>query len=174
MIAFVDESVRRVGIGVYVVGCVVMDPGNEAIEDALRRDRPFQFSKADAGHKARMLDMMRQLELRTSAYFLRGLFSAGGEEKARVLCLRRMLQDLMDWDVHDLVLESRRPRQDTFDAITIVSAKRAGLAPDPLAYDWRPKAERRLSMADAVAGALRTTYEHHLVSMGTVIREVRP
>jgi hypothetical protein len=145
VIAFVDESVRRSHLGTYAIG-VVPIPAERCHElrSALSKLPLFHFNGADAAHKAAMFERISQWGLETGGYYLRGLFQVGGEEEARKHCLKRLLLDLKDWGVHELILESRRERQNTFDAINIIASARAGLAPDPINYDWRPKAERLL------------------------------
>jgi hypothetical protein len=174
VIAFVDESVRHGGVGTYVLGCVLIPPDKcDELRTELARRPPFHFSNSDTQHRTAMLEWIGATGVATSGYALRGLFVVGGEEEARKLCVARLLQDLLDWDVHDLVMESRRERQNTFDAIAIEAARYAGNAPDPLAYGWRPKAERLLSMADAIAGAVRiTAHDRALDEMGTLVRKV--
>jgi hypothetical protein len=105
-----------------------------------------------------MLAQINAWGLLSAGYVYRGLYLFGvGREGARQRCLGRLLQDLSTWGVTQLVIESRRPRENTFDAMTIIPAVRSMFVPAGLSltYGWASKREPMLWVADAVAGAVR-------------------
>lgn len=178
MIAFVDESIRETGVGMYVVAAVIA-PVNECgdLREGLTKRGRFHFYKAGEARRAGMLRAIKSCRLGTSAYVYRGLFPIG-QENARARCLRSLLRDLKAWGVDELVIESRHGRADLWDRITIMSALNSQTAPDALAYKWEgANDEPMLWMADAIAGAVRANaeddrYAEVLERMRTAIRQV--
>ena len=75
------------------------------------------------------------------------------QERARALCLSRLLWELAQLDVPDLTLESRQNR-DRHDASTIGPARRARRAHQALQFDHRrPHDEPLLWLPALFAGA---------------------
>ncbi|MGH9102826.1 MAG: hypothetical protein ACRDYD_07585 [Acidimicrobiales bacterium] len=81
--------------------------------------------------------------------------AARKEDRARALCLNRLLWDLRQEGVAKLVLESREEHNDRKDQRTIVRAQKARSADPDLSYVFRrPLEEPLLWLADAAASAI--------------------
>jgi hypothetical protein len=79
------------------------------------------------------------------------------QDRARAKCPARMLWDLGQSGIEDVVFESRGRHNDSKDARTIGQSKRAGGTSASLRYEFaRPHAEPLLWIPDAVAGAVAT------------------
>lgn len=178
VIAFVDESVKEAGVGTYVVGCVIT-PHTECGE--LRKELVaggrFHFRKAGIKRQVAMLEKIASRRLACSAYVYRGLYPIG-QEGGRGFCFDRLLLDLQQWGVGELVIESRGRERDSWDNTTILGARHRGQAPEPLTYCWqRNDADPLLWMADAVAGAVRvnvtSTHERYKEPLGKMCCEIR-
>jgi hypothetical protein len=175
LIAFVDESIEDWGVGTYVIGCVVVPHFEcEELRREVQRRGPFHFNSASLASQLSMLRWIGVAALLPAGYIYRGLYPIG-REGARQVCLVRLLRDLRDWDVEELVIERRRSWEDTRDAVTIIHGMHAGSAPPGLCYAWRPKSEAMLRLPDAVAGAIRAdrrlgAYQSTLKRIGTVRR----
>ena len=103
-----------------------------------------------------MLSAIQAVRVLASAYVYRGVYQVG-REGARQECIRRMLLDLRDWEVSELVFEGRRAWENTKDALTVYGAGHIGLGPKPLPCHWRDKTEPLLRLPDVIAGAVRAT-----------------
>jgi hypothetical protein len=183
VIAFADESVKEDGVGTYVIGCVIA-ASNEcpALRVSLKGRGKFHFNQASRPRREEMLRNIGEWGLGPCAYVLRGyhLLKGTTQEVARRRCLDRLLLDLRDWGVSELVLESRRRQQDTWDLGAILDALQAKRAPAGLTYGHkRSSQEPLLWPADAIASAVRATFnlppefEVALRKIGTEIRSVR-
>jgi len=157
MHAFVDESLRAAGDGLYMVAAVVVVDGDiEASRRAaqnvlLARQRRFHWRNESERQRLRMLEVISTLDATALAYSraLRG----ERQERARALCIERMLWDLREMGVSEVVFESRG-RGNNKDARTIANAQRAGVAAKTMRYRFeRPEEEPMLWIPDAVAGA---------------------
>lgn len=149
---------RRTAAGLYVVAAaVVMDTPDKASAAAkevlLPRQSRFHWRDELDRQRYRMLDCMLAAELAVYGYIRRSV-PARGQERARALCLRRLLWDLQDAKVDEVVLESRHAA-DRRDRQTIVRAQKAGVAATGLKYRHAfPDSEPPLWLADAAAGAI--------------------
>jgi hypothetical protein len=175
VIAFVDESIRAGIDGMYVVGLVIAagidcDPVRRAFEGTQR----FHFSAEGEARREAMLRGIGDSGFGSAAYVHRGL--PKGQPRARRLCLVRLLWDLMQWGVEEVVFESRQAHNDRLDRIVIVAAQKSGAASPGLLYTWNtPLGDTMLWMADAIAGAVSAhieagEYREVLRRLGTEIQ----
>jgi hypothetical protein len=161
MIAFLDESLRRPPDGLYVVAAVVVMSEPESVRrvaqvpvSPTRPRRRFHWRDEEDRERFGMLDRMNELGLLVLGYVRRPI-TVGGQERARVLCLNRLLWDLQHNGVTDLVIESRREVSDQRDRSAIIHAQQAGIASPDLHYrHMQPTLEPLLWLADAAAGAI--------------------
>ncbi|TAN31379.1 hypothetical protein EPN29_13545 [bacterium] len=164
LVAYVDEAMRATtteeGRSIYVmaaVAVVVSDQlqARDTLAAALQgRSSRFHWRLEQPARRRAMLDTIATLELpclaTTCSY-------AGGRKqpRARTLVLQRLLWELTQLGVRELVLETREEGNDAKDRVSIAQAIRAGLAPEELLYSFnRPKFEPLLFAPDAVAGAV--------------------
>jgi hypothetical protein len=157
--AYLDESVRVPPPGLYVMAAVVVPPPQAAdvratLVAGLRRGaaRYHWRDEDDAGR----IGMMRRLH----ALGLCGVVTTAPApdvrnlERARRQALLRLLWELDQRGVRDLVLESRGERRDGDDRRSVVQAQRARWAPAGVRYAFgQPRREPLLWLPDAVAGA---------------------
>lgn len=177
MIGFVDESVQDGVAGIYVVGCVIV-PNTECDELRQRFEAKVRFHFHSEGEQERvaMLKSIGSCGLATVGYVHRGL--PNGQPRARALCFNRLLWDLKEWGVDEVVFESRQSHNDRADRIIIIAAQKAGIASTSLSYEWNtPLGDPLLWTADAIAGAVaahvgRGRYSALLEELATGIRMV--
>lgn len=182
MLALVDESIRLPtpsNHGLYVVGCVIVpQPEIDALRAEVTKLGNFHFRKASTGRQEAMLRSIGGWRLLVAGYSRRG-WPIGGKEEARQACMKRMLLDLRDWEITEIVFEQRTPPQDTRDSLSISGAARLGGGPKGVTAHWRGKEEPLLRLPDAVAGAVRTAagnparHDAVLKEIGAVRRKVR-
>ena len=182
MLALVDESIRIPtphALGLYVVGCVVLpDTEIESIRNEVIKLGSFHFRKEKKARQEMMLRQIGAWNLLPAGYSRTG-WSPGGREEARQASIRRMLVDLRDWPITELVFESRTPRQDTYDSLTVSGAGHIGQGPKGIPTRWRGKEEPLLRLPDAIAGAVRmaagkpSPHQEILKEIHTVRRTVR-
>lgn len=158
MIAYVDESLRTTPGGLYVIAAaVVLTEPDEARQVALsvllRGQRRYHWRDESEAQRHRMLDAMADLELLVLGYVRRPV-DQHAHERARVLCLRRLLWDLRG--VEELIIESRHKAADQRDRRSIVQAQQEAEGElSGLVYDFQhPDREPLLWFADAAAGAV--------------------
>jgi hypothetical protein len=124
---FVDESMRDGDRGLYLLAAVLVDANLD-----------------DARQQVASILLPRPVTPRL-------------QDRARALCMTRLLWDARALEVADLVIESRQERNDKKDRRTILRALQAQGASPNLHYRFeRPKAEPLLWLPDAVAGATAT------------------
>jgi hypothetical protein len=153
----VDEAKRDPGpgLGAFILGCVVIP---HAERDDLRRHvinlGPFHFSGSTYPRKRMMLKQIGAWGLLSTGYVKKGVYGKGFEG-ARQDCIRRLLADLKDWGIDEVIFETRRDHENTRDSLTISGLANIGLAPKSLVCHWRGKDEQLLRLPDAIAGAVR-------------------
>lgn len=158
--AYVDESARVPGEGLYLVASVVVfvDRASE-IRERLRRlllPRQLRFHWREESPKRRleMLKLIQELRVEARAY-VRNPTGRREQGRARRLCLEELLWDLRQLGIGELVIESRGEDLDRQDRQAIIEARRALIAPDGLKYGFaRPKEEPLLWIPDSIAGAV--------------------
>jgi len=157
--AFVDESMRLGGDGLYVVAAVVvvrdLDGARRAARTVLVKRQPrFHWRNESEHRRVRMLDAMRAVDA-DCRVFVRQSIAPRRQTGARALCVNGLLWDLWQSGIDDLVIESRGEHGDAADRRTILAAQRAKRASPALAYRFsRAIEEPILWMADALAGAV--------------------
>lgn len=154
--AYLDESVRLEGSGLYVMAAVVVPPDRaEAVRAALRGDRPrrrYHLHDEMAVSRAAMAERIQALGLDAVAVTSTPV-EPKRTERARRLCLLRLLWELGERGVADILIESRQ-RRDKHDRHVIGCAQRAGQVARDLRYRFEPPLEESLLwLPDVVAGA---------------------
>lgn len=155
--AYVDESLRLTGEGRYVLaGVVVPDERVAEVRAALRaavppRMRRYHWRKESAASRAHLCHTVARLDV--DAVAVTGPVDPTRQERARRQCLLRLLWELAERGVTNVVFESRRAA-DASDRRLIEHAQRAGW-PRPAQYRFaQPDAECLLWLPDVVAGAV--------------------
>lgn len=158
MRAYVDESVREAPFGRYLLAAVLV-PGDraDAIREALRasvRRGSWRFHWHDESPSRRRELAARIASLGLDAVVVHTEFTEPrGVERARARCLVRLLWELGERGVSDVVLERRQPGNNRDDR-TIAGMRRSGWAAADLRYDFSaPHQECLLWLPDIVAGA---------------------
>lgn len=159
MRAYVDESVRVAAPGLYVLAGVVVRPGQaEPVRDVLRRElrhqrRPFHWRLEERTDRESMAKRVGALDL-SAVVAVASPVDAHRPERARRFCLTRMLWELEQRQVLDVLLESRT-HLDSEDRAHILGAQKAGHLTRELRYAFeRPNLEPLLWLPDLVAGAV--------------------
>jgi hypothetical protein len=163
--AYVDESVREAAPGWYVLAAVLVPPARaDAIRAALRCGPPgvatprggwrrYHWHGESPRSRRAMAAYVGSLGLDAIAIVASGV-QPRRPERARRHCLLRLLWELHERGVCDVLLESRF-RLDESDRRLIGHAQRAGQVDAALRYAFeRPGNEPLLWPADVVAGAV--------------------
>lgn len=162
MIAYVDESLRQSGGGLYLVAAVVIAGEENHLEQLrhevdhvkLAREASFHWRNEADPQRFAMLAWIAGAKLPVRAYVHRPTLPRH-QARARAQCLKALLWDAKELGVKELVLESRQPHNDQKDRQSIVWAQKAGVAAAELRYGFaRPREEPLLWAADAMAGAV--------------------
>jgi hypothetical protein len=151
--AHVDESQRG---SPYVMACVLTDVRDHAetrrgVEQLMRPgQRRIHFHDESLAERRRFVEGFAQLPIRVIVVAAR-VDHGVDAERARALCLSRLVRGLQDRHVSRVVLESRH--DDRRDVRTIIGARR----PEPLlVFEHRqPAGEPLLWIADGAAWAGR-------------------
>ncbi|HEX4212298.1 MAG TPA: hypothetical protein VIA06_03090 [Candidatus Dormibacteraeota bacterium] len=163
--AFIDESLREPGGqrpagAVYILACAVVSGLRAGV---IRRSlrgvlRPHQHrfhwhDEAAEGRRA-MVDRLARCDFRSVAAVC-PVPDPRRSERARRLCLSRLLWELRGLKLDRLVLESRSGHSDRMDQAILGWGRRAGLCPARLACDFGlPGEEPLLWIPDSIAGAI--------------------
>lgn len=158
MTAYVDESLRLGGDGLYVLAAVVVPPSRapdvrDALHAGLRRgQRRWHWRDESAAGRVAMARAVGALGLRSVVVVVGGV-DPRRQERARRRCLTALLWELDQRRVEQVVFESRQHR-DAEDRQMIAFALRSGWVEPTMRYDFAgPFDECLLWLADAVAGA---------------------
>jgi hypothetical protein len=191
MQAFIDESLRdaappRPSGAVYILACAVVSKlRSGTIRAHLRnavdpRQRRFHWHDEGTDGRQAMVARLAGCEFRAVAAVC-PVPDPRRSERARRLCLSRLLWELRGHRLDRLVLESRRESFDRMDLAILGWARRAGLCPSWLACDFGlPVEEPLLWIPDALAGAVGQSLSgdgRFLVGLGRrapVVHELRP
>jgi hypothetical protein len=175
MRAYIDESVRVVTPGLYVLAAVTVPPRRaDGIVELLRASLPPGQRRShwrdDSGARRRTLvAQFAELELNATIVVARPMTSAR-QERARRLCLRRLLWELEQQGVLEALLESRG-EQDQADRRVIAGCQRSGQLSGRWTYAFGSKSEPLLWLPDTVAGAaslaLAQDQPEYLTGLGT-------
>jgi hypothetical protein len=181
MQAFLDESVRSGDPGLYVLAAVVV-PRDRAddIRHQLRASLPGRRSRAhwreyDEPRRRKFVEDLMGFHL-TSVVAVASPVDPRRQERARRHCLKRLLWELDQAGILDVVLESRRD-QDLADQKHILHCQADGHVSATLVYGFaQPLTEPLLWLPDAVAGAVSMAYgelaQDHLDRMGPMVMVV--
>lgn len=160
MIAVVDETTPELaGAVLYTVVSAVLIADEVTAMDALAsvlpagRKRPFHWNQE--GPQAR--EAMRNC-IETVGVVGRAVVVQCGrrtQERARAVALADTVQHLLGEGCSEMLIESRSNAGDGRDRAVILDQLRLQETPGRLAYDWRPKQEPLIWIADAVGGAVR-------------------
>jgi hypothetical protein len=158
--AYLDESARYHPDGsLYVVtAALVADAAKDAVRTRMRGlllpgQRRLHWREESPARQTLIIDAVAQLDPTTLACAVRPV-APHHQERARARCLTRLLWELIEHRVTHLVFESRDESLNNRDAVTIANARRAGQAPEDMAFDFGdPNEEPLLWLPDAIAGA---------------------
>jgi len=157
--AYLDESARHSGAGLYVVAAALV-PDDEAadVREAMRgllapRQVRFHWNKEHASARWRAVETVAALGLRIVAVATSPL-DHRKTERARRHCLLRLLWEVGQRGVVAVTFESRQ-KHDTSDRQVIAAGQRAGVVSPGLRYDFGlPRSEPLLWLPDIAAGAV--------------------
>lgn len=160
MRAYIDESMRVADPGLYVLASVVVpdaaaDEVREDLRAGLRRRRP-RFHWRDEQQADRMLMAGRIAQLALPALVaVASPVDHRRPERARRVCLTRLLWELRQRQVDYVVFETRQEHRDRQDRAYVLHAQKAGRASPALHYAFAgPLQEPLLWLPDLVAGAV--------------------
>ena len=111
MIGFVDESIRAGANGIYVIAAAIIAPSDsdhmrQDVRALLRgRQQRFHWRDESEAMRQRMLDHLTRLDL-DAIISVQEPVEPAKLERARALCLQRLLWELLDTDLEELVIES--------------------------------------------------------------------
>lgn len=147
--------------GLYVVAAVIVEERQEEARAQARAVLPpkqVRFHWRDEGGARRLAMLGCIVGLGASARgYVHRMADVRRQDRSRALCFKRLLWDLGQAGVGELVIESRREPNDRKDRQTIIWAQKAHIASQALDYrHGLPKEEPLLWFADALAGALRS------------------
>ncbi|WP_436701061.1 hypothetical protein [Nocardioides sp. BYT-33-1] len=161
--AWVDESVSVGGDapGFYVLAASVADPGGaEAMRSALRElvpkpRRRLHWHSEEAATRREVIERIAELNA-IHVVVVRDLPDARRQERARRLCLERLLFELDQLEVARVWLESRGSVADGRDQLMVAALRGSGAVSAALRVGLaRPLDEPMLWLPDAVAGVVR-------------------
>jgi hypothetical protein len=184
MRAYVDESVRvRAGVtGLYVLGAVLVpqassDGIRHGLRDSMAGDQRRAHWRADSAvRRRRLVQLIATLELEAVVTIAQPI-DPRRQERARRLCLLRLMWELEERGVGSVVLESRGD-QDNEDRRVIRERQRAGLVHESWTYEFgNPLTEPLLWLADYVVGSVSLAYwandGEHLDAMSAQIKIIQ-
>ena len=160
MRAYVDESGRNAAPGLYVLAGVVVatdqaDEVRAVLRSGLRHKRHrFHWHEEEHGDQEGMAKLVGSLDL-VAVVVVATPVDPRRPERARRLCLTRLLWELEHRNARDVLLESRGPAQDRDDRQHIGNTQRAQQLKPGLAFGFGdPLVEPLLWLPDLVAGAV--------------------
>lgn len=159
LIAVMDETTPQMGAGVYYVltTAVIMTPEGLAVDigglfaDTPGRIRPFHWVREGVAVKQRMIDII----VAGGVVAISRYQSVGRKKQgqARTLLVKAIAEDLAHEQIVHLMIESGDRSTDARDKAALLDhfRERGGV---PFTFDWRPKQEPLLWIADAINGAI--------------------
>ena len=165
MRAYVDESVRVAAPGLYVLAAVTvsLDEAEEVRavlrESLSQRQRRFHWRAESAQRREAMAKIVSVLAL-PGLVVITSPIDPRRRERARRVALTRLLWELEQRQVFDVLFESRQEIADQADRSHIGTCQRAGHVNRQLRYGFgQPLAEPLLWLPDLLAGATTTAYD---------------
>ena len=179
--AYVDESIRAAVPGLYVLASVVVpatraEEVREDLRGVLRTRRPrFHWRDEQDGDRLLMAEMLAQFTLPAVVAVVSPM-DHRRSERARRVCLTRLLWELQQRHVDDIVFETRQEHRDREDRAHVLHAQKAGHVSAALHYAFAgPLQEPLLWLPDLVAGAVayaRGGDHHYLDVLGADVAVV--
>lgn len=184
MRAWVDESVRNspLSSSMYLLGATVSAGSDERdVAQSLRsmapRNRKLHWRELGADGRTQMIDYIADLHLEHLIVVATPLRPEFKQERARGLCLERLMWELGQRKVERVVFESRSPAQDRADRRRIDGLRAQRTIPNSLYVDWVPGAtDPWLWVSDLMLGAVgqaRATGSPVPASLAPQVTEVR-
>ncbi|GAT66021.1 hypothetical protein PS9374_01665 [Planomonospora sphaerica] len=156
--AYVDESMR-VSSGLYLMAAVLVPPtcaeGYRAVLRGLllRNQRRLHWRDEKDKRRVQLVEAIGALRPCGIVVIGTGL-DRGRQERARRKCMERLLWELSNRDIGEVVFESRGPQLDASDRKMIDIMRIRSMLPDRIRAAWRnPIADPLVWMPDIVAGA---------------------
>lgn len=166
--AYVDESARVAAPGLYVLAAVgVLEDQVQEVVAVLRsglrhRRRRFHWREEEHADQEAMAKLFGSLGL-LSVVAVATPVDKARPERARRRCLTRLLWELEQRDVRDVLFESRGDAQDLLDRKHIANTQRSQHLEPDLAFAFGdPRLEPLLWLPDLVAGAVNRDRSEHL------------
>jgi hypothetical protein len=157
--AYLDESVREAPAGLYLMAAVIVpDARASDIRHILRaslRRGPWRFHWHDetASSRAAMAALVGGLGL-DAVVVVATFRESHAVERARARCLSRLVWELDQYGVRDLLMERRPAALMARDRRTLTGTMRGRVASSDLRYGFAgPREECLLWLPDVVAGA---------------------
>lgn len=178
-IAYVDEAVAD---GFYVLAAVlVAAPARGGARAAMRalllaRQQRLHWHDEAPARRGQLATAVGDLGL--SAVAVVGIpVDHRRQDRARRLCLERLLWELQGRSVTRVHAESRQPERDRADTRALAAFRRSGILPAHVSFEHaRPLQEECLWLADIVAGAVLAGLRgdsRYRKSLDETLREVR-
>lgn len=177
--AYVDESLRLNGAGLYVLAAVLVPDGRAAavratlLESVPRGLRRYHWRKETPASRTAMCITIRRTGVR--AVVVTSPVDAARQERARRRCLVHLLWTLGGCGEPAVVFETRRSR-DRMDATIVRHAVSCGWVAPAFSHSFAaPDDECLLWLQDVVAGAVRAEAEgdpRWLAALGDAVEVV--
>ena len=158
MSAYVDESMR-VSAGLYLMAAVMVSPLTaEAHRETLRglllrRQRRLHWRDENDRRRTRLISAVADLEPHGIVVIATGL-DPRRQERGRRKCIERLLWELGDSYVSDVIFERRSAEFDLRDRELVAALQGRHAMPPRLRLSWEAaEKEPLLWLADIVAGA---------------------
>lgn len=158
MIAVIDESSPEGPGGIYYVVSAAVLLDADVVGTALgalfdaQRTRPFHWTREGPEARARVVELLCTSGV-VAHVTVHHPVGRRRQEQARTAALEELVPLIAAEGATELVIESRRPKDDERDRSTILDVARA--LDLVLTYRWEAKEERLLWLADAVCGAVK-------------------
>ncbi|MFC4063245.1 hypothetical protein ACFOWE_33610 [Planomonospora corallina] len=156
--AYVDESMR-VSAGLYLMAAVLVPPACAEVYRMalrgllLRNQRRLHWRDEKDRRRTQLAETVGALGPSGIVIVGTGL-DRGRQERARRKCMERLLWELVNRGVGEVVFESRGSHLDNSDRVMIDVMRTRNLLPDRIRAVWRdPVLEPLVWMPDIVAGA---------------------
>jgi hypothetical protein len=157
--ALIDESFRVVQGGHYLLAAALIradeiDETRAAIRAAIPSTLAhFRWAKENEDLRAKMLSTVDSLDLRSLVVVTTPVVPRR-QERARALCIERMVWELRTRDKRMHLLFESRGNQDVADRRVLAGLQRRQVMPEEWTYGFGTKADPALWIPDAVGGVV--------------------